>query len=131
MRLIPTAVSGALRRPRAAAGLLGESIHAAGTAYGGTKLVVAALWTLRGFNRPTDIHKQTRLIAKGATQSTTTTPLLPCHYGRCLGCHAGGVGVAECEWSKFHPLNWRQNGIEARSEEGQKVPLQPRERGRF
>jgi hypothetical protein len=26
-----------------------------GTAYGGAKLVVAALWTLRGFNRPTDI----------------------------------------------------------------------------
>jgi hypothetical protein len=36
------------------------------TVYGGTKLVVAALWTLRGFNRPTDIDKQTRLIAKGA-----------------------------------------------------------------
>jgi hypothetical protein len=28
-------------------------------------------------------------------------------------------------------LHWRQNGLEARSEEGQKVPLQPRERGRF
>jgi hypothetical protein len=27
---------------------------------------VAALWTLRGFNRPTDVDKQTRLIAKGA-----------------------------------------------------------------
>jgi hypothetical protein len=44
----------------------GESVHAAGTVYGGTKLVVAALWALRGFNRPTDIDKQTRLIAKGA-----------------------------------------------------------------
>ena len=51
--------------------LLGESVHAADTVYGSTQLVVAvaALWTLRGFNRasiPTDIGKQTRLIAKGA-----------------------------------------------------------------
>jgi hypothetical protein len=92
--------------------LLGESVHAAGTVYGGTKLVVAALRTLRGFNRPTDIDKQTRLIAKGGTQSrnkwacqlcitSNRTPpsppplycLLPCHYGRCLRCPAGGVGV--------------------------------------
>jgi hypothetical protein len=50
--------------------LLGESVHAAGTVYGGTKLVVAALWTLRGFNRPTDIDKQTRLIATGAHSHT-------------------------------------------------------------
>jgi hypothetical protein len=31
--------------------LLDESVHEAGTVYGGTKLVVAALWALRGFNR--------------------------------------------------------------------------------
>jgi hypothetical protein len=46
--------------------LLGESVHAAGTVYGGTKLVVTALWALRGFNHPTDIDKQTRLITNGA-----------------------------------------------------------------
>jgi hypothetical protein len=46
--------------------LLEESVHAAGTVYGGTKLVVAALWAPRGFNRPTDIDKQVGLIAKGA-----------------------------------------------------------------
>jgi hypothetical protein len=42
--------------------LLGESLHAAGTAYGGTKLLEwrpCALWTLRGFNRLTGIDKQT------------------------------------------------------------------------
>jgi hypothetical protein len=65
--------------------LLGESVHTAGTVYGGTKLVVAALWALRGFNRPTGIDKQTRLIAKGAHRAvyckelhaaTTATALL-------------------------------------------------------
>ena len=55
--------------------LLGESVHAAGTVYGGTKLVVAALWTLRGFNRPTDIDKQTRLIAKGAHRAVRNEPV--------------------------------------------------------
>jgi hypothetical protein len=61
-------------------------------------VVVAALWTLRGFNRPTDIDKQTRLIPhrEGDTQSrekwawlcitSNRTPPL----GRCalwVGCH--------------------------------------------
>ena len=55
--------------------LLGESVHAAGTVYGGTKLVVAALWALRGFNRPTDIDKQTRLIAKGAHRAVRNGPV--------------------------------------------------------
>ena len=55
--------------------LLGESVHAAGTVYGGAKLVVAALWTLRGFNRPTDIDKQTRLIAKGTHRAVGNGPV--------------------------------------------------------
>jgi hypothetical protein len=55
--------------------LLDESVHAAGTVYGGTKLVVAALSTLRGFNRPTDIDKQTRLFAKGAHRAVGNTPV--------------------------------------------------------
>jgi hypothetical protein len=54
----------------------GESVHAAGTGvYGGTKLVVAALRALRGFNRPTDIDKQTRLIAKGVRRSVRNGPV--------------------------------------------------------
>jgi hypothetical protein len=43
--------------------------------FGGTKLVVAALWTLRGFNRPTDIDKQTHLIAKGAHIAARNVPV--------------------------------------------------------
>jgi hypothetical protein len=48
-----------------------------GTVYGGAKLVVAALWALRGFNRPTDIDKQTRLIAKGTHRAVGNGPV---HY---------------------------------------------------
>jgi hypothetical protein len=63
----PASASGAPREAYTSRGqLLGDSVHAAGTVYGGTELLVAALWALRGFNRPTDIDKQTRLIAKGA-----------------------------------------------------------------
>jgi hypothetical protein len=39
------------------------------------KLVVVALWTLRGFNRPTDIDKQTRFIAKGAHRAVGNEPV--------------------------------------------------------
>jgi hypothetical protein len=103
-----SAETGAKYRQPAGGAAVSPTTHAAGTAYGGTKLVVAALWTLRGFNRPTDIDKQTRVLAKGAHRAarnepvyykgithaaTTTTPLLPCYYGRCLRCPAGGVGV--------------------------------------
>jgi hypothetical protein len=65
---------GGYQGPTASAAL-GESVHAAGTVYGGTKLVVSALWALRGFNRPTDIDKQTRLIAKGAHRAVGNGPV--------------------------------------------------------
>jgi hypothetical protein len=55
--------------------LLGESVRAAGTVYGGTELVVAALWALRGFNRPTGVDKETRLIAKGAQRAVGNGPV--------------------------------------------------------
>ena len=56
--------------------LAGEAIHAAGTAvYGGTKLVVAALWTLQGFHRPTDIDTQVGLITQTAHIAVRTRPV--------------------------------------------------------
>jgi hypothetical protein len=36
-----------------------EAVHVAGTVYGGTELVVAALWALQGFSRPSDSEEGT------------------------------------------------------------------------
>jgi hypothetical protein len=57
--------------------LLGESVHAAGTftAVRSSWWRPCGLWTLRGFNRPTDIDKQTRLIAKGALTAVRNEPV--------------------------------------------------------
>jgi hypothetical protein len=52
-----------------------EAVHAAGTVYSGTKLVVAALWTLHGFKRPVDIDEQVRIIAKHAHTAVRNSPV--------------------------------------------------------
>ena len=38
-------------------------MHAAGLVYDGTKVVLAVLWELEGFNRPADIETQVAAIA--------------------------------------------------------------------
>jgi hypothetical protein len=52
-----------------------EAVHAAGTVYGGTKLVVADLWTLQGFHRPTDIDTQVGLITQTAHIAVRNGPV--------------------------------------------------------
>jgi hypothetical protein len=52
-----------------------EAVHAAGTAYGGTELVVAALWALQGFHRPTDIDTQVGLITQTAHIAVRNGPV--------------------------------------------------------
>jgi hypothetical protein len=55
--------------------LLAEAVHAAGTVFSGTKLVLAALWTLRGFARPADVQQQASAIAAAAHRSVRDKPI--------------------------------------------------------
>ena len=43
--------------------LLPQAIHAAGTVYDGTKVVLAALFEVEGFSRPDDIEQQAADVA--------------------------------------------------------------------
>jgi hypothetical protein len=55
--------------------LAGEAIHAAGTVCGGTKLVVAALWTLQGCHRPPDLDTQVGPITQAAHVAVRDRPV--------------------------------------------------------
>jgi hypothetical protein len=90
----------------------GSAVHAAGAVYGGTKLAVAALWALRGFNRPTDIDKQKRLIAKGVHIAVGNGPLYhkqphamhtPLYYMRRTR-HATHARPPHCKSANFPPV---------------------------
>jgi hypothetical protein len=54
--------------------LAGEAVHAAGTVYSGEKLVVAALWTLKGFRRPADIAAQVGVITQKSHKAVRDRP---------------------------------------------------------
>ena len=69
MRSFTTSVPGLRPEIKSRSGQLGESVHAAGTVYGGKKLVVAAPCGRCGvsiFNRPIGTDNQVGLTAKGA-----------------------------------------------------------------
>jgi hypothetical protein len=59
--------------------LLAEAVHAAGTVFSGTKLVVAALWVMQGVKRARDIGEQARLIEADARAPYRENP--PQLYG--------------------------------------------------